>query len=298
MLLNKKLLDKKKKFNFNELDDKLRRKNVYLNFFMYIMGLLISAIAVSVIYDRYNIVTSGSTGIAIFLTNYIQIDLSLMVFAVCSILLVLGFAVYGIEYGSKNILITILSPIFIKATTLLNNVISFDDTSLFLLAILAGILSGVGTGLVRKSGYSPGGLGVIYDIINNIFKISIGSASLICNTFIMMLSFINFGISEFIYGFVALYVSSVMTDRIMLGISNNKAFYIITRKPLDVKEYIISNLNYTVTIIDAKGGYSNKKKKMLICVIPTTQYTRVKEVIKEIDKDAFFLITDSYYVSK
>ena len=298
MLLNKRLLEKKKKFNLKEFDDKLRRKNAYFNFFMYIMGILIGAIAVSVLYDRYNIVVSGSTGVAIFLTNYIQIDLSLMVFAVCSVLLILGFAVFGIEYGSKNILITILSPIFIKAATLLNNVISFDDTSLFLLAILAGILSGLSTGLVRKSGYSQGGLGVLYDMMNRIFKISVGNASLICNTFIMMLSFINFGISEFIYGFVALYVSSTITDRIMLGISNNKAFYIITRKPLDVKNYIINNLNYTVTIVDAKSGYSNKKKKMLICVIPTIQYIRVKEVIKEIDKDAFFLITDSYYVSK
>ena len=84
----------------------------------------------------------------------------------------------------------------------------------------------------------------------------------------------------------------------MLGISQNKAFYIITNKVKDVKEYIINNLNYTVTVVNARGGYSDKKKKMILCVIPTIEYIKLKEVVKEIDKDAFFLVTDSYSVSK
>lgn len=292
------LLDKKKNFNFKKFSQELNAKNVYKNFFTYIMGVLVGGLAVSVLYEPYSIVTSGSTGIAFLLTKVIDIDLSLMIFVVCSLLLALGFAVFGIEYGTKNILITILSPIFVKAATLVNQVVNFEGVSMLLLAVLAGILSGVSTGLVRKSGYSPGGLGVLYDIVNRRFKISIGNASLICNSIIMLLSLFTFGLSSFIYGFIALYVSSIITDRIMIGISNNKAFYIITKKPKEVREYIINNLNYTVTIVNARGGYSNKKKKMLLCVIPTISYTRVKEVVKEIDKDVFFLITDSYYVSK
>ena len=84
----------------------------------------------------------------------------------------------------------------------------------------------------------------------------------------------------------------------MLGISRNKAFYIVTNKPLEVKEYIINNLHHTVTVVNARGGYSNRKRTMLLCVIPTIQYSMVKEVIKMIDISAFFLITDSYSTSK
>ena len=298
MLLRKKLLEKKKMFDLKELDEKLRSRNSYKNFFVFVMGILISAIGVSVLYEPNNIVTSGSTGIAILLKKIIDIDLSLMIFAVCSFLLVIGFAVFGIRYGAKNILITILSPVFVKAASLLNYVIEFDEVSLFLLSVLAGVLSGVGNGLIRKSGYSQGGLGVLYDILNKKLKISIGTASLICNTAIMIFSLFIFGVNACIYGFIALYVSSIVTDRVMIGISNNKAFYIITKKPKEVKEYIINNLKHTVTVVNAKGGYSNRRKKMLMCVIPTIEYVRVKEVIREIDKDVFFLITDSYFVSK
>jgi len=292
------LLDKKRKFDLKTLKNTLRQKNAYKNFFTYIMGVMIGGVAVSVLYEPYSIVTSGSSGIAILLNKIINIDLSLMIFVVCSVLLVIGFAVFGIEYGAKNILITIISPVFIKAATLINNVVDFKGTSLLLLSVLAGILSGLSTGLIRKSGYSPGGLSVFYDIINRNFKISIGNASLICNSIIMIVSLFSFGLSSFIYGFIALYVASFVTDKVMIGISNNKAFYIVTKKSGEVKEYIINKLNYTVTVLDAKGGYTNKKRKMLMCVIPTLEYVKLKEIIREIDKDAFFLITDSYYVSK
>lgn len=292
------LLDKKKTFDFRKLNETLMKKNAYKNFFTYIMGVLLGGIAVSVLYEPYGIVTSGSTGIAILLNKIVNIDLSLMIFVVCSILLILGFVVFGIEYGTKNILITIISPVFVKAATLINYVVDFKEVSMLLLAVFAGILSGLSTGLVRKSGYSPGGLGVVYDIINRKFKISVGNASLICNSIIMIVSLFSFGISGFIYGFIALYVGSYVTDRVMIGISNNKAFYIVTKKSSDVKEYIINKLNYTVTVLNAKGGYTNKKRKMLMCVVPTLEYVKLKEMIREIDKDAFFLITDSYYVSK
>lgn len=292
------LLKRRKKYDTYSLLNKINNRNIYKNFFLFIIGLAIGSIAVTVIYEQYGIVTSGSTGIAILLNKIFQIDLSLMILVVCSILLVIGFAVFGIEYGSKNIVITILSPVFIKATSLLNHIIDFDNISIFLLVVLAGLLSGISTGFIRKSGYSPGGLCVVYDILNKKFKISVGTASLITNTLIMIVSLFSFGLSAFIYGFIALYVSSVITDRVMIGVSNNKAFYIITRNPLEVRDYIINKLHHTITIVNAKGGYSNKKKKMLICVIPTKQYTRVKEVVREIDNDSFFLVTDSYYVSK
>ena len=292
------LLEKNKRFDLKSLNDLLRSKNAYKNFFLFIIGVAISAVSVSVLYEPYNIVTTGSTGIALLINKFIDIDLSLMILLVSSILLVVSFAVFGIEYGSKSILITILSPIFVKAATLINYVVHFENTSLFLLSVLAGLLSGIGFGFVKKSGYSPGGLCVLYDYLNKKVKISVGTASLICNAIIIMFSLVIYGLDKCIYGFIALYLSSMVADRVMIGISSNKAFYIITKKPKDVRNYIVNNLGHTVTIVNARGGYSNKKKKMIICVLPTREYTKLKEVVKEIDKDVFFLITDSYFVSK
>lgn len=284
--------------NIDVIKKKIKDKNTYRNFCEFIIGMLITSVAVSVFYKPNDVVTTGCTGLSILISNYIDIDLSLIVFSLSSILLAVSFCVFGLEYGAKNILGTILFPIFIKAASLINVFVTFNNTSLFLLILIGGVLSGIGFGMVKKSGYSLGGFYVIYDILNQKLKISVGKASLFCNIIIIFASTFIFGLNKAIYSGIGLYISSYIGDKIMLGVSQNKAFYIITNKVKDVKEYIINNLNYTVTVVNAKGGYSDKKKKMILCVIPTVEYIKLKEVVKEIDKDAFFLVTDSYSVSK
>lgn len=284
--------------NVDVIKKKIKDKNTYRNFCEFIIGMLITSVAVSVFYKPNDVVTTGCTGLSILISNYIDIDLSLIVFSLSSVLLAVSFCVFGLEYGAKNILGTILFPIFIKAASLINVFVTFNNTSLFLLILIGGVLSGIGFGMVKKSGYSLGGFYVIYDILNQKLKISVGKASLFCNIIIIFASTFIFGLNKAIYSGIGLYISSYIGDKIMLGISQNKAFYIITNKVKDVKEYIINNLNYTVTVVNARGGYSDKKKKMILCVIPTVEYIKLKEVVKEIDKDAFFLVTDSYSVSK
>ncbi len=281
-----------------KIKKKIKEDNYWKNFFLFIIGMIFSAISVSLFFNPNDVVTTGSTGLAILLNKYMNIDLSLLMLAISSILLVLDFAVFGIEHGSKNILGTLLYPIFIKATSLLPQYIYLNNTSLFLLILIGGVFSGIGFGLVKKSGYSLGGFYVLYDILNKKLKVSIGKANLICNMTIILFSIYVFGLDKCIYAFIGLFVSSYVGDKIMIGISQNKAFYIVTNKPSLVKDYIINNLNHTVTVVNAKGGYSDRRRKMLLCVLPTREYSIVKEVILQIDSKAFFLITDSYYVSK
>ena len=279
-------LNKKKKFDTKKLEKIIKNKNAYYNLFLFIIGMALSAISVSVFYSPNEVVTTGSTGLAIILNKYLNIDLSLLVLCLSSMLLVLSFLVFGINYGSKHILGTLLFPVFLKSATLINRVVNFEGVSLFLIIVIGGVLSGIGFGLVKRSNYSLGGFYVLYDIINKRFKISIGKASLVCNSIIIILSIFTFGIDKCIYAIIGLYMTSYFGDKIMLGISSNKAFYIIT------------NLDHTVTVVKARGGYSDRKKTMLLCVIPTVEYVKMKEVIKAIDERAFFLVTDSYTVSK
>ena len=74
--------------------------------------------------------------------------------------------------------------------------------------------------------------------------------------------------------------SKVVTDKVMLETSVTKTFYIVTDKEKEISQYIVDNLGYGVTVLDARGGYTNDKKKVLMCAIPTRQYYLLKEVIK------------------
>jgi uncharacterized membrane-anchored protein YitT (DUF2179 family) len=102
-----------------------------------------------------------------------------------------------------------------------------------------------------------------------------------------------FGWTRVMYGVILLYIISLIADRVVLGISSSKAFYIVAEKEEEVKEYIL-NLGHGVTMLEGKGGYTNEKQKVFMCLIPTSEYFKVKEGLEEIDKNAFLIVTDAY----
>ena len=158
------------------------------------------------------------------------------------------------------------------------------------------IVRGIGYGLTFKMGFTTGGTDILNQIVAKYFHTSIGTAMIIVDGSIVVAGGFKYGPTKMFYALVVLYLLSLLTDRIMLGISKSKAFYIITDEEEKVKDYIMSELGHGVTIIPVKGGYTKERQKMLMCVIPTREYYRLKEGISNIDKESFFVITDAYEV--
>ena len=196
----------------------------------------------------------------------------------------------------KTMFGVILLPIFMEFGSLYGKMLHFEDTSLFLMVFCGGIIMGVGNGLVIRSGYSVGGFQTLYQILYKYAGVSIGKSTLILNGILIFVSSFFFGLTNAMYAVIGLYISSYITDRVMLETSAAKTFYIVTDKAKEISQYIVENLGYGVTEIDAKGGYSDLNKKVLMCAIPTREYFMMKEVIKGIDRDVFFLITDTYEI--
>jgi len=130
-------------------------------------------------------------------------------------------------------------------------------------------------------------------------KISMGTAMMFVNIAIIIIGKIVFSWEIVMYAIVVAYLISIATDKILLGISNSKAFYIVAPKKKDdlVNEFLISLPGVGSTIIDASGGYSNDKQTLILAVAPTKMYFVIKEGLKEIDKNIFYLVCDSYEVS-
>lgn len=277
----------------NKIND-FSRKYLGRNIFLFSMGLLVSALAFNLFFEPYNVIPTGSGGLAFLLSELSGLDISLVTFMVSLLLLLVGFLAYGWDYAIKMIAVTILYPSFLKSTTLITRFIDLENTSLFLIMIIGGACLGLSSGLIRKSNFSPGGFAVVFDLMKDHFYISVGKATLIINALMIIASGYIFGLNSAIYAIIALLVSSYIVDKVVIGISNNKVFYIITDKQEEVRDYIINTLNYSVTVVNAKGGYSNKRKKMLMCVVPTIEYLKLKELVSEIDDKVFFLIVDTY----
>lgn len=284
----------RKKLDINKLIKEINSKDYTKRFLIMLCGLLISSFAFNLLFAPNNIVIGGISGLSLIIKEYFHIKPSLFISMVSVFLIIISFIFLGKEKTINTLVVVIIYPIFIEATSKITTNINIETSSLLLTVIFGGALDGLASGLILKEGFSAGGTQIITQIMHKYLHMSIGKSSLIVNSLIIITAIFTFGLTKSMYAVIALYISTTITDWVILGISNNKSFYIITDKEEEVCEFIIQNLHHSVTIINAKGGYSNKNKKLLLCVIPTKEYFLVKEVVLEIDKNAFFLITDSY----
>ena len=284
----------RKKLNINKLIKEINSKDYTKRFLIMLCGLFISSFAFNLFFAPNDIVVGGISGLSLIIKEYFHIKPSLFISIASVFLIIISFIFIGKEKTLNTLIVVIIYPIFIEATSKITNHIDLETSSLLLTIIFGGALDGLASGLILKEGFSAGGTQIITQIMYKYLHMSLGKSSLIVNSLIIITAIFTFGITKSMYAVIALYISSTITDRVILGVSNNKSFYIITNKEEEVCEFIIQKLHHSVTIINAKGGYSNKNKKLLLCIIPTKEYFLVKEVVLEIDKNAFFLITDSY----
>ena len=285
-----KLSEKKEKNKKNTIKKKIYR---YANFFL---GCLLVAIAYNLFLASNNLVPGGVSGLAVVLNYLFNVNNALFVFIVGIFLLLLSYILLGKEKTKYSVLGTIIFPIFMELTVNINKLIPMDTSQLLLSSIFGGVIYGFGIGLIFKAGFTTGGTDIVNQILSKYLKLSIGNSMLITDGLIVAFSAIVFGPIHLMYSILVLYIISIMSDRVILGISDSKAFFIITEKDDEIKDYVLNVLGHGATIFKAKGGLNKENQNVLMCVLPTKEYYKLRAGINEIDKDAFFVATDAYEV--
>ncbi len=260
------------------------------------ISLILSAVVYNLFLLPLPLVTGGAGGIAI-ITNYLfEIDPALMIFLISLSCYIISFMYLGREKTRESLLVCILYPVLIKVTENIDQWIHMDRSDIILVILCASILGGIANGLMYKSGYSRGGLPIISQVLYEKKKIPMVKSNLVIGTIIILIGSIFFGLTHAIYAFMFLYINSIVMDKVLLGISNNKAFYIITSREQEITDYIVKHLHHNVTTFSVKGGLQANDRRGILTVIPTREYYHLKEGIKKIDKNAFFVVMDAYEV--
>lgn len=266
--------------------------HLFKRYILLIIGVLIYAVAYNLFFLKNNIVYGGVSGISIITKEFI--DPTLMITILSLVLLLISFLALGKKETLNSVVGTLLFPIFVKLTENINSYISISNDNLLLIAIIGGVCIGFGSGIIFKTGFTTGGTDIINQIFAKYFKVSIGTSMLITDGVIVLAGGFFFGWTRVLYAIIVLYIISIMVDKVVLGISSAKALYITSNKYDEIADYLMNSLNIGVTKIETIGGYTNKKRNMLMSVLPTSDYFKVKAGIKEIDKNAIIVATDAY----
>ncbi len=281
---------------YRKLLAKINHKSIIPRFMSFLVGCFLIACAYNIFLVENDIVPGGVGGIAIILNSIFSIENWKIILIANIFLLTLSY--FTLEKGKTraSVIGSLLLPVFVYLTANINVWLEIDPTQKVLAAAFGGLIYGFGAGMVFKAGFTTGGTDIINQIISKYAKISVGKSMLISDGLIVLSSALFFGPMNLLYSIIVLYIISLMSDKVILGISDNKAFYIITDHEEEVKEYIFTNLGHSVTIFNAKGGFKKEKENVLLCVLPTSDYYKLKAGIHEIDEDAFFVVTDAYEV--
>ena len=284
----------KKKENSNIIKA-IYKKDRLIRISQFLLGLFIISAAFNLFILPSKIVY-GMSGIGIILNKVCGVEPSTVILIGDILLLILSFIMLGYDKTKSSILGSLFYPIMVKLTAFLPNYIDVGGSEPLMMTLYGAVLSGVGLGLIFKAGYTTGGTDVLNQIASKYLKMSIGNAMLITDGLIILGGVFVFGWTQVMYSMISLYIISMMTDKVILGISQRKAFYIVTNEESKVKKFVMEELKHGVKELRAAGGFTGKNKAVLMCIIPTSEYYSFKEGIHQIDKNAFFVVTDAYEV--
>ena len=290
-----------KRIREKRIDDILRKidkRDLPKRYAMLFFGCLIVAFAFNLFFLRYNIVCFGVSGISIVLAEF-GISPSTFIMIANIILIIVSYFFLGVNDVKNQIVGSLLYPVLVSLTAKLTDLIDLGNLEMIVIAVIGGALAGIGSGLIYKAGFSTGGTDVIGNLICKYGKISMGNAMMFVNISIIAMGKIVFPWKTIMYAIVVAYLMSIVTDKILLGISNSKAFYIVVSRDKEdiVNDFLLSLPGVGSTIINAMGGYSNDKQTLILAVAPTKMYFLIKEGLREIDRNIFYLVCDSYEVS-
>lgn len=266
---------------------------------IFTFGVFLLALTYNLFLLPNEIVLGGMSGLAIVFNSTLGIDPQVFIYVSSVILLIISLMFLGWKTTKNTVVGTVLYPLMVTFTSPIASVINENliIEEMLLLVLITGVFYGFSNGLIYKSGFTTGGSDVLMQLMQKYLKMQESKANLIIGCVIIISGGLTIGLINVIYAIIITYISSILIDKILIGISDSKVFYIYTRKSDKIKKLIINELKTGYTVFPTIGGYSHTKGEMLMCVVSTRDYFVFKESVLNIDKDAFFVINDCYEVN-
>ena len=259
------------------------------------IGIFLVAISVVYFFEPNNIAAGGITGLAIVINHYIPfISIGPLVLMMDAILFIVALIVLGAKFGAKTIYSSFLlsTSMWIMQTFIPINI----TNDLILATIFGTLISAVGMAIVFNANASTGGTDIIAKILNKFFHIEIGKSLLIVDFLVTLLGAVTFGINIGLYGLLAVIINGVVIDNIIDGFKTKSEITIISEKNKEISKFILDDLERGCTFIKGIGGFTGKDTSILYTVLDRNEFIKLKNKIKEIDKNAFITVGEVHEV--
>lgn len=268
-------------------------KNTIIDIFMIALGCAIYGISLDMISVPNQLADGGLSGISLILRHFWGINMGLSTLILNIPLILIGYRFMGKRLLAYTIWGTLSLSFFLwfwRSVPIIKQLNLEHD--LFLSAISAGVLSGLGLGLVFRYNGTSGGTDIIARICQIKFGISSGKMLLFCDAVVLFASLSYLDIKHMMYTLLASFVLSRVMDTVQQGAYSARGLLIISDKYEQIGKMIDLKLDRGFTYFQALGGYKQDDKKVIYVVVSPREIPAIKQLIKQEDPNAFVSILE------
>ncbi|MFH1829575.1 MAG: YitT family protein [Pseudomonadota bacterium] len=270
--------------------DKLSSRMIASNLILIFVGSLIAAIGINAFLVPHKFLSCGVSGLSQFFSYLTPMSVGTYVLLLNIPIFLLGWFTVGRVFVFGSAIGLLMFSGCLYGTEWMAH--AGWEPERLLSALIGGTLSGGGTGLVFRANSSHAGIDIVAAAIKKRWSISIGTVSFGFNIFITALLGVVFGLHAALYTIVSLFCAAIALDKVMIGIDNSRAIFIISSKPEEIADLILKKLERGVTFLEGEGAYLGKKQKVIYCVVTLRQLARVKYYVKSVDPNAFLTVAE------
>jgi len=261
-----------------------------------ILGAAIFAFGLTYFVVPHHLFEGGVTGITLITYYLFNIPISLMNIIINIPLFILAWRIFGAKTLYSSLLGTISVSVWLAIFEKIPLQFNLEG-DLVIVALVSGVLLGVGLGIIFNSGGTTGGTDIVARILNKYTNISVGKLLFGLDFLILMLILIIFQDLRLVtYTLLFDFIVSRVIDLIGEGGYAGKGFMIITQKPIELADKINDELGRGVTFISGQGYYSKNDLKIVYCIVARNEMVKMKEMIHSVDPMAFITITEAHEI--
>nr|WP_273124623.1 YitT family protein [Bacillus weihaiensis] len=277
------MMTKKRNHTYNPKLDKL------IEYIYIIVGSAFVAIGFNLFLLPNRIASGGVSGISTILDATFGFEPAYVQWAFNIPLFIAGVIFLGKQFGIKTLIGTIFVPFVVYLTR------EWEPATMdpLLGSLFGGICIGLGLGIVFRGKASTGGTDLAAQIIHKYTGLSLGTCVVLIDGLIVVTAAFVFDLEGGLYALIGLYVTSKTIDIVQIGWGRSKMTLIITGKQDEVQDAILNQIDRGVTRLAAHGGFTNNERPVLLCVVDQTEFTKLKQVVRSIDPNAFVTVTDA-----
>ncbi|QGP92206.1 putative 5xTM membrane BCR, YitT family [Neomoorella glycerini] len=270
----------------------MRRKE-WLDYLGITTGTLITALGLVLFLVPNKIAAGGVSGLATVLHYVFGWPVGLTMLALNIPLFLAGLKVLGWNFGLKTLYGTLMLSVFTDALTLW---LHAPTANALLASIYGGLMSGVGLGVVFRSGGSTGGTDLAALLFGHFLHISSGVGLLLVDALVISLAGLTFNVELALYALLALILTSRAIDAIQEGSGYAKAAIIISDHAETIARQVMEQLDRGVTGLAGRGLYTRQEREVLLVVVQRSEVSRLKALVAAIDPRAFVIVSNIHEV--